>query len=237
MSDKDKEKDKQKKQRDQAKAPVAAAAPVEGAAAPITDAAKEAAKEAEKEEAPVKGLFDSGKSEHQRGRRKRRDSGPKRGADGEESRWVENLVQVNRTAKVIKGGRRFSFSALLVVGDGMGRVGVGFGRANEVPVAVDKAKKDARKNMLQVNLVGDTIPHEVKTKYRASKVSLFPAPAGTGLIAGPTVRAVVEAAGIRNILTKVHGSPNRINVVKATLQALRMLRTKEQVERLRGVTL
>ena len=178
------------------------------------------------------------------GPRRRSGGGRRGGRDGrgrkesdDENKWFENLVQVNRTAKVIKGGRRFSFSALVVSGDGMGRVGIGFGRANEVPIAVDKAKKDARKNLLSVHLSGDTIPHEVRAKFRASKVSLFPARAGDGLICGATVRAVVEAAGVRNIMSKVHGSANRINVVKATFRALEQLRTKEQVERLRGVKL
>jgi small subunit ribosomal protein S5 len=125
----------------------------------------------------------------------------------------------------------------MVLGDGMGNVGIGFGKANEVPNAVEKAKVDARKSMVKLSFEGDTIPHQVKAKYRASKVILFPAAPGVGVIAGHVVRAVVEAAGIRNILSKCHGSRNPVNMVKATLQALQSLRTKAEVERLRGVKL
>ena len=146
-------------------------------------------------------------------------------------------MQINRCATTVRGGRRMSFSALVVVGDKKGQVGIGFGKAKEVPSAVEKAVKDARRKMVSVSLAGRTIPHEVNTKYRASKVLLLPAPPGTGVIAGASVRAVLECAGIQDILTKNYGSTNRINVAKATMQGLRSLRTKKMVERLRGVSL
>lgn len=244
-------KDEQEEPKEQA-APAEASAPAEDAVAEGGDAASEQGegqgdkprrggrrgKKGGQSSAPV------GRHNHAASIGKNDDSGQRRGGrrgrQGDEKRdegWVEHLVQVNRSAKVVKGGRRFGFSALLVLGDGMGRVGIGFGKANEVPSAVEKAKKDARKNMVAVNLVNDTIPHEVGAKFRASKVLLFPAPQGAGIIAGQAVRAVMEAAGVRNILSKCHGSNNRINVVKATMQALESLRTKEQVETLRGVKL
>ena len=138
---------------------------------------------------------------------------------------------------MVKGGRRFSFSALVVVGDGKGRVGIGYGKANGVPNAVEKGVKDARKHMFRITIVEGTIPHPFKGEYRASSVILEPASPGTGIIAGATVRAVCEAAGIRNILSKCHGSGNPLNVVKACELALKSLRTREQVEKLRGVKL
>lgn len=137
----------------------------------------------------------------------------------------------------MKGGRRFSFSALVVVGDQKGRVGIGYGKANGVPNAVEKGVKDARKRMFKVDLVDGSIPHPLVAHYRASRVVLEPASPGTGIIAGASVRAVCEAAGIRNILTKSHGSGNPINVVKAIECGLRSLRTRESVEKLRGVKL
>jgi len=152
----------------------------------------------------------------------------------------DRVVKIRRCAAVVKGGRRFSFNALVVVGDKRGRVAVGYGKANEVPPAVDKATKDAQetlKRQKRVSLKGDTIPHRVVGKYGASRVILVPAGAGTGVKAGPGVRDVLEVCGVRNILTKVHGSSNPINLVKATIQGLLQLRTREDVARLRGVTL
>jgi len=156
------------------------------------------------------------------------------GAGGE---LVENVVKVFRSSCVVKGGRRFSFAALVVVGDGRGRVGYGYGKANEVPSAVDKALAEARAGLRRVALSGDTIPHEVMGRFGATKVLLRPAAPGTGVIAGAGVRAVVEAAGVRNVLSKVFGSRNLKNVVKATINALGLLRTRADVERLRGVTI
>ncbi|MCK4299467.1 MAG: 30S ribosomal protein S5 [Planctomycetes bacterium] len=135
-----------------------------------------------------------------------------------------------------KGGRTMSFSALVVVGDRRGRVGLGFGKAREVPMAVEKANKEARRNLERVSLVGTTIPHEVWGKYEASKIFLSPAAPGTGVIAGATVRAVMQAVGIRDILTKSFGSNTPINLARATFVALRSLRTKEQAATLRGVS-
>jgi small subunit ribosomal protein S5 len=137
----------------------------------------------------------------------------------------------------VKGGRRFSFNALVVVGNGHGQVAWGYGRANEVPPAVEKAVKDAHKQMQQVVLKGGTIPHRVVGKFGASKVLLMPASPGTGVIAGGAVRAVVQAAGITDILTKCYGSTNKLNLVKAAINGLQQLRTKDEVARLRGVTL
>ena len=150
---------------------------------------------------------------------------------------LENVVKIFRCAAVVKGGRRFSFAALAVVGDGNGRVGFGYGKANDVPGAVEKALTDARQRLTRVLLDGDTIPHKVVGRFESSRVLLRPAGPGTGVIAGAAVRAVVEAAGIGNILTKVYGSRNAKNVVKATINALTSLRNKEEVERLRGVTI
>jgi small subunit ribosomal protein S5 len=150
---------------------------------------------------------------------------------------IERTVKVKRCATVVKGGRRFSFAALVVVGDGRGKVGVGYGKANEVMPCVEKATKQASRGMQRVSLVNDTIPHTVNGRYGASHVILLPAGPGTGVIAGSAVRAVCEAAGIKNILTKSFGSPNSVTLVKATLRALESLRTKENVARLRGVEL
>ena len=149
----------------------------------------------------------------------------------------ERVIQIRRCACVVKGGRRFSFAALVVTGDSNGRVGYGYGKAIEVPLAVEKATKQSNRTQMSVPIVGTTIPHQVLGEYRASQVLLLPAKPGTGVIAGHCVRCVVEAAGITDILTKAYGSTNPLNLVKATLDALKKLRTREQIERLRGVSL
>src|SRR5438128_2174906 len=152
----------------------------------------------------------------------------------------ERIIKIRRCAAVVKGGRRFSFNALVVVGDRKGRVAWGYGKANEVPPAVEKATKDAQETLRRQKLIqlkGATIPHRVIGRFGGSRVILVPAGPGTGVKAGPGVRDVLEACGIRNILTKTHGSTNAINLVKATIQGLLELRTKEDVARLRGVTL
>lgn len=149
----------------------------------------------------------------------------------------EKVVQIRRCACVVKGGRRFSFTALVVVGNGKGRVGWGYGKAIEVPLAVEKATKSAGRRQVSVPLVGTTIPHQVVGRFGAAKVLLMPAGPGTGIIAGECVRSVVESAGISDILTKSRGSNNPMNLVKATFNALEQLRTREDVARLRGVEL
>ncbi len=150
---------------------------------------------------------------------------------------IDKVVKIRRCAAVVKGGRRFSFTALVVVGDGKGRVGWGYGKANEVPPAVEKAIKDGARSMIEVPMAGTTIPHTVKGQFGAAQVVLVPAMPGTGVIAGSAVRAVCEACGIRDILTKSFGSTNPHNLVKAAISALKELRAPSEVERLRGVSL
>ena len=151
-----------------------------------------------------------------------------------DSGLIEKVVFINRCAKVVKGGRRFSFSALSVVGDGKGNVGIGYGKANEVPDAIKKSTESAKKRMVSVKLKGSTIPHEILGEYDGGKVFLRPASTGTGLIAGGGVRAVLEAAGVHNVLTKSMGSKNHIAVVHATLNGLRKLRLAEDFKSLRA---
>ncbi len=150
---------------------------------------------------------------------------------------IERTVKIKRVAAVVKGGRRFSFAAMVVVGDGKGKVGCGYGKANEVPPSVEKANKHAMRTMIGVPIVDDSIPHRVRGRYGAAKVVLLPAGQGTGIIAGSAVRAVCEAAGLKNILTKSFGSNNPVTLVKATIDALSQLRTAADVQRLRGVEL
>jgi small subunit ribosomal protein S5 len=156
---------------------------------------------------------------------------PTLSADG--TTMIEKVVFINRCAKVVKGGRRFSFSALAVVGDGKGKIGIGYGKANEVPDAIKKGTANAHKRMVSVKLKGDTISHDVFGEYDGGKVLLKPASPGTGLIAGGGVRAVLEAAGVKNVLTKSMGSSNHIAVVNATLAALQQLRTSEEISGVR----
>jgi small subunit ribosomal protein S5 len=162
---------------------------------------------------------------------------PIRAPEYEEKPLEDTVVKIYRCSKVVKGGRRFSFAAMVVVGDRAGSGGIGYGKANEVPAAVEKGIKDAKKTIYRIPLVGTTIPHQVIGKYRATSIVLAPASPGTGVIAGSSARAVLEYAGIHDALTKVYGSTSAKNVVKATIDGLLKLRSKEMVEALRGVTL
>jgi len=155
--------------------------------------------------------------------------------DLEESPFEEKVVKIYRCAKVVKGGRRFRFAALVIVGDRNGQVGVGYGKANQVPAAVDKGIKNAKKNVVKVNLKGNTIPHRVLARYGAARVIMLPAREGTGVIAGVHLRPLLELAGVRDVLTKSIGSANPKNLLLAGLRGLMQLRTGEQISKLRGV--
>jgi small subunit ribosomal protein S5 len=162
----------------------------------------------------------------------------RRGGDlADESPYEDHVVKIYRCAKVVKGGRRFRFAALVIVGDRKGNVGIGYGKANEVPAAVEKGIKDAQKNVVPINLRGATIPHRAEAEYSGAKVVLVPASEGTGVIAGVHLRPLLELAGIRDVLTKSHGSANPKNLVAAGMAALQNLRTQEMVSKLRGVNL
>jgi len=184
--------------------------------------------------------MDNRQNSHQGNRPPRRDDrGPRRDRRDrveEVPEFKEKLVNVNRVTKVVKGGRNFRFSALVVVGDEKGRVGGGMGKATEIPEAIRKAVEAAKKNLITVPFKDATIPHEAIGTFGTGKVLLLPAPEGTGVIAGGPVRAVLELCGIKNIRTKSYGTNNPINVVKATLQGLQQLRSAEQVAKLRGKT-
>ena len=167
---------------------------------------------------------------------KSRDS--RKGKDSQQdSGIIERTVKIKRCAAVVKGGRRFSFAAMVVCGDGKGKVGWGYGKANEVGPSVEKANKQAMRTMVNCQLVEESIPHRIDGRFGAARVVLLPAGPGTGIIAGSAVRAVCEAVGLKNILTKSFGSNNPVTLVKATIDALQSVRTKEDVERLRGVQL
>ncbi len=163
----------------------------------------------------------------------REDRRPQRRQE-ENDGFIKKLIQVNRVTKVVKGGRNMRFAALVVVGDGKGRVGVGSGKANEVPEAIEKAQAQAKRNLITVPMMGSSIPHEVYGKFGRGYVYLMPATEGTGVIAGGPVRAVMEAAGIKDIRTKSHGTSNPVNCVKAVIAGLAELKTAEQIAALRG---
>jgi small subunit ribosomal protein S5 len=156
---------------------------------------------------------------------------------GSRGELIDKVIKIKRCAAVVKGGRRFSFAAMVVVGNGKGKVGWGYGKANEVPPSVEKAVKDGSRSMIEISLAEGTIPHAIEGRYGAARVVMVPAAPGTGVIAGNAVRSVCEAAGIHNILTKSFGSNNPTNLVKASIEALKQLRTRHEVERLRGVTI
>jgi small subunit ribosomal protein S5 len=165
-----------------------------------------------------------------------RDNRPQRRNNEEKDPFVKKLIAVNRITKVVKGGRKMRFSALVVVGDEHGKVGYGMGKANEVPEAMEKATAQAKKNMFAVEMVNATIPHEVIGKFGRGQIIMLPAEEGTGVIAGGPVRIIMEACGIRNIRTKSHGTNNPINMVKACIEGLKQLRSAERIAQLRGKT-
>ena len=208
-----------------AAAPEAAAAPETAAPAPAPAPEQQRREPRQFNRGPRR---DGGGPRRDNRRGDNRDQGP---ADGPQ--MIEKVVFINRCAKVVKGGRRFSFAALAVVGDGKGKVGIGYGKANEVPDAIKKGTANAHKHLVNVKLKGDTIPHDVLGEYDGGRVMLKPASPGTGLIAGGGVRAVLEAAGVKNILTKSMGSSNHIAVVHATLAGLRKLRLAEDISNVR----
>lgn len=184
--------------------------------------------------AAFRGGGGGGGGRRDRGDGRRRDE---RGRGDGEAVFEEIVVKVNRCAKVMKGGRRFSFSALVIVGNRNGKVGYGFGKARAVPNAVEKGVKDAKKSLYTIARIGTTIPHAVDATFEASRIRLIPAAPGTGIVAGSTVRAIMALAGLNDILTKSQGQTNAINLVKATFKGLERLRTKAQVAELRGVSL
>jgi small subunit ribosomal protein S5 len=208
-----------------------AAAPAETAPAAVAAPAAAPEPRAERPDRPDRRRGPMGRGGPNRG--PRRDNRSEPAADGDGPALVEKVVFVNRCAKVVKGGRRFSFAALVVVGDQKGNVGIGYGKANEVPDAIKKSTEHAKKRFVHVKLKGDTIPHDVFGEFDGGKVLLKPASPGTGLIAGGGVRAVLEAAGIKNVLTKSMGSNNHIAVVNATMHALQQLRMSEDIANLR----
>ena len=214
-------------------------APESATPAPVTPAVTAPAAAApEREQRAPRGQGGGGGFRGQGNRGPGGNRGPRRDnrdkpQDGDGPTMIEKVVFINRCAKVVKGGRRFSFAALAVVGDGKGKVGIGYGKANEVPDAIKKGTANAHKHLVSVKLKGDTIPHDVLGQYDGGRVMLKPASPGTGLIAGGGVRAVLEAAGVKNILTKSMGSSNHIAVVHATLNGLLQLRLAENIAAIR----